>query len=60
MIQRGLLNVILKSSTIIKNLGGWALLAQLVRSLHAFRPQGPQFDPRLWQNLNICVTFFPT
>ena len=33
-------------------------LAQLVRSLLSVRPQGPQFDPRLLQDLNICAPLF--
>ena len=30
-----------------------------VGKISAFRPQGPQFDPRLYQDLNIFVTSFP-
>ena len=26
--------------------------------ISAFRPQDPQFDPRLCQDSNICATFF--
>ena len=29
-----------------------------VGKISAFQPQGPQFDPRLCQDLNICQTFF--
>ena len=32
---------------------------QLIRSLAAFRPQAPQFDPQLCQDLNICATVPP-
>ena len=29
-----------------------------VQLFFAFRPQTPQFDPRLCRDLNICATFF--
>ena len=34
-------------------------LVGAVGKISASQPQGPQFDPRLCQDLNICVTFFP-
>ena len=28
--------------------------------ISALQPQDPEFDPLLYQDLNFCVTFFPT
>ena len=36
---------------------GRAWLVQIVK-ISAFQPQGPQFDPRLCQDLDICATSF--
>ena len=30
-----------------------------VGKISAFRTQGPQFDPRLFLDINICATSFP-
>ena len=42
------------------SLTSWEGLVGAVGKISAFRPQGPQFDPLLCRNLNICVTFFST
>ena len=30
-----------------------------IGKLSATQPQGPQFDPQLCRDFNICATFFP-
>ena len=37
---------------------GCAGMAGAVSKIFAFQPQGPQFNPWLCQDLNICVTLF--
>ena len=36
----------------------WTFMVGAVGKISALRPQNPQFDPRLCQDLNICETFF--